>query len=196
MRRQALFVLVVIGAIALVMVGGWYGFVYRSVASRIASANATIAQDTTAIATEQAELTSLTLDKRHAAELKRELATLASAMPSQFSLSQFITLADQVAAAAQVPLLQISPSQPGSGTQASQLPAGVQAVTFTAEARGTYVQIMHLLHGIDHLPEVVSITSLQLQSSTTNGTPQVTAQLDGQVFYRGSSPSGTAKEAS
>lgn len=196
MRRQGLLAFVIVGALALVLVGGWYVFAYHPISGEIASANATIAQDTTAVTTEQAELSSLMVDKRHATVLKRELASLEQALPQQFSLAQFITMADQVAASASVPLLQISPSQPGSGTQVSGVPAGVQAIAFTAEARGGYFQIMHLLHGLDHLPEVVSLSSLQLQSSSASGATQVTLQLSGEVFYRGSAASGGGKEAS
>jgi len=196
MMRRGRLTLVVLGALLLVLLGGWYVAAYRPIANRIATAKSTIAQDATAITTEQAELGGLLLAKRHVATLRRELASLEQALPQQFSLAQFITLADHVAASAGVPLLQISPSAPGSGTQASGVPAGVQAIGFTAEARGSYFQIMHLLHGLDHLSEVVSLSSLQLQSTTSGGSTQVTAQLTGQVYYRGSVASGASKEAS
>jgi Tfp pilus assembly protein PilO len=114
MRRQGLLAFVFIGALALALVGGWYAFAYRPVADRIATTKARIAQDTTAVSTEQAELASLMRDKRHAGVLRRELASLEQALPQQFSLAAFITMADREAASAGVPLLQISPSQPGS----------------------------------------------------------------------------------
>lgn len=176
-------------AVFVVVLGvGWYLGIYAPLSNRIASTQTQIGLDQTQLANDRIELDQLVQDKRRAALLGGELKALQSTLPAKFSLATFITQADAVAASSGVPLLQITPTQPGSVATtaggAGTVP-GVSAIPFTAEATGTFSELMHFLHGVDHLTELVNLQTMQLSALSGGGaSPKINLSFTGSVYYR------------
>ncbi len=176
-----------VGVLVVVIGAGWYFGVYASLSNRIAANQAQVGLDQTQLANDRVQLAQLVHDKRNAPSLTVELKALQSTLPAKFSLAAFISQADAVAGAAGVPLLQVTPTQPGSvaTTAGSGTVPGVSAIPFTAEATGTFVGLMHFLHGLDHLNELVNLQTMQLSALSGGGAnPKINLSFTGSVYYR------------
>jgi Tfp pilus assembly protein PilO len=178
-----------LASVLVIVIGvGWYFGVYEPLANRIASAQGQVGLDQTQLANDRVQLAQLVHDKRNASKLGVELKALQSTLPAKFSLATFISQADAVAGSTGVPLLQISPTQPGSVATTAGSSAtvpGVSAIPFTAEATGTFVALMHFLHGMDHLTELVNFQTMQLSALSGGGAnPKINLSFTGSVYYR------------
>ncbi|WP_276970135.1 hypothetical protein [Ferrimicrobium acidiphilum] len=179
---------VLAGVLVIVIGAGWYFGVYASLSNRIAAKQAQIGLDQTQLANDRVQLAQLVNDKQNASLLAVESKALQSTLPAKFSLATFISQADVVASAAGVPLLQITPTQPGSvatTTGGSGAVPGVSSISFTAQATGTFVGLMHFLHGLDHLTELVNLQTMQLSALSGGGAnPKINLSFTGSVYYR------------
>ncbi|WP_298209360.1 type 4a pilus biogenesis protein PilO [Ferrimicrobium sp.] len=180
----------VLASVLVIVVGaGWYFGLYSPLTAHIASTQAQVGVDQTQLANDRVQLAQLVDDKRSAALLRAQLEALTSALPTTFSLASFISQADATASKAGVPLLQITPSQPGAApstvTSSANVP-GVSSVAFTAEATGTFVELMHFLHDLDHLGELLNISTIQLSaiSGGASANPKIDLSFTGAVYYR------------
>ncbi|MEX6428736.1 MAG: type II secretion system protein GspM [Ferrimicrobium sp.] len=181
--------LAIAGVCVVAVVAGWYLGIYAPLNRHIATTQARISAQQTQLAADRVQLAQLIADKHNAGRLATQLRALTQALPTTFSLANFITQADTAAAKAGVPLLQVSPSQPGSvpaaSTGSAASVAGVSSVAFTAQASGTFVALMHFLHALDHLAELVNIQTVQLSALAGGGAnPKINLSFTGAVYYR------------
>ena len=137
---------ILVGALAIVIGVGWYFGLYAPLVAHIATTQTQVGVDQSQLANDRVQLAQLIDDKQQAPLLRAQLEALTLALPTTFSLASFISQADATASKAGVPLLQITPLQPGAapstGGSSATVP-GVSSVAFTAEATGTFVALMH-----------------------------------------------------
>ncbi|MGC9154399.1 MAG: type 4a pilus biogenesis protein PilO [Ferrimicrobium sp.] len=179
---------VLVGALAVIIGVGWYFGLYAPLVAHIATTQTQVGVDQSQLANDRVQLSQLIDDKHQAPLLRAQLRALTSALPTTFSLASFISQADATASKAGVPLLQITPLQPGAAPStgaSSAIVPGVSSVAFTAEATGTFVALMHFLHGLDHLGELVNISTIQLSSLSggASNNPKINLSFTGAVYY-------------
>ncbi len=192
---------VLAGVVGLAIVVGWYFALWSpthnrviQLTSNLASANASVAQATTQLAT-------LEHEKLGIKGVQSEVAKLRVALPSSPDLVGFLQALDVAASRVGLSLINITPTQPatvgtgvtsstvsgvaGSTTQAQAGPS----VGFSVQTEGGYYQIEKLLDAMDHLPRLVVITSVSLSAvgPSVAGYPQsdgeiLTATIKGSAF--------------
>lgn len=187
--KRPIVAMVIVGVVVVLVGTGWYLGIYAPVSQHIATTQSQVNVEQAQMAADRAQLAQLIQDKRDAPHLRAELSALTKALPVTFSLADFIDQADAAAAQAGVPLLQITPAQPGAlattTTGGTATVAGVSAITFSAEASGTFVALMHFLHALDHLQELVNVGTVQLSALAAGGTnPKINLSFTGTVYYR------------
>ena len=114
---------VVLTAVTLVVLLGWFALVYRPARSELAEVKTKVQAAQTEVAELEARLARLQVLKRNEKELRAQAVKFDKALPADPAISPYIRQVENIAKEAGIDFISITPSLPGAPTAGAAAPA-------------------------------------------------------------------------
>lgn len=152
------------GAVALVVILGWYMFLFKPKGTELSDTRAKVAQ----LASERQKLES-DLSRLQALDRDRPLRVaerqrLAGLIPERDELAGFLIAADEIATRSGLQWLSITPSTPVAGAEGAP-----SIISLNMTLQGTFFQLLDYIGRLERLRRLVVIDSLSLSVGGTEG---------------------------
>lgn len=161
-------------AVALLLI--WYVALFRTERSDLNHARAQRATVEQQVSSLQSQFASLQALEKQVPADKARLATLETALPTNPDLTDVLNQLHALATASGVQLTSVNPSAQTSTTGSG----GLQEVTLSMSAGGTYAQMTAFLNQLASMPRALVVNSLSVSSDPTG---QLSVSMSAQVFY-------------
>jgi Tfp pilus assembly protein PilO len=178
-------VLAISGAAALALLAVWYLFVFSGQSSNLKKTNSQVSSARNAAASLRQQISVLQQEKVGLPAAQSKLTAIEQALPSSPSLDKLIDDINAAADQSGVDWRAINPTKPATYVVAAAtpngLPGGMQAVTVTLQAIGSYQQVLNFITNLNTMSRLVDVDSVSL-NSVDAATP-TTAQISTQIFF-------------
>ena len=194
---------------SVVVVAGWFGFVFRPAQARLSAVNADVQRTVDEVASLQAKLAELKKLEANETELREDAEKMMKALPADPKVSDFILMVQDAANESGIDFVQITPSLPAApttvaapstatGTAPAPSPsssdesatapvapvAEIQTIAVQLTAGGGYFQMEDFVLKLEHLGRALRIDDFNVSSAeaTTGGSPKLSVSLSMKVF--------------
>ena len=172
-------ILIGVGA-ALVLTGAWFFLLWKPAGADLDKAKAEKVAAEAEQSKLQARLSHLHKLEDNASVLEQSRSLLATAIPSDDKLDEFIIQVNERAARSGVSFVSVAPSPPAAGGTGAASTVGLQL-----QVTGDYFQVMRFLEEMRDGPRLFTIDNFSL---TPSGDGKMSASISSRMFVNPSAP--------
>jgi type IV pilus assembly protein PilO len=191
--------MVLVTVATVVVAAGWFLTAYRPTEHHVTQLHSQVATEKQQVASLEAQLAHLQALQRNAPKLQAQLSHLATALPTDPGLPQFILQLQDAANKAGVDFLSVTPSLPAAstaGTPAGSAPAaaagtpttnaasGLKQISVAITTTGKYFTLENFIYRLEHLNRALRIDTFSISggsgatagsgtTTTSSGSPTV-----------------------